>query len=40
MFGAVEARKKDIGIREYSICQTSLEQIFNQFAGQVLYLPT
>ena len=35
MFGAVEAKKAEIGISEYSICQTSLEQIFNQFASQV-----
>lgn len=36
MFGTVEARKAEIGISEYSICQTSLEQIFNQFASQVI----
>ena len=35
MFGAVEAEKDALGIQEYSIAQTSLEQIFNQFASQV-----
>ena len=34
MFAAVEARKNDLRIQEYSIAQTSLEQIFNQFAAQ------
>ena len=37
MFGAVESKKAEIGVSEYSICQTSLEQIFNQFASQVLF---
>ena len=35
MFGAIEPNKQGLLIQEYSIAQTSLEQIFNQFAGQV-----
>lgn len=35
MFGMIEAEKNVLGIQEYSISQTSLEQIFNQFAAQV-----
>ena len=34
MFAAVEAKKTELKIQEYSIAQTSLEQIFNQFAAQ------
>jgi ATP-binding cassette, subfamily A (ABC1), member 3 len=34
MFGSVEANKTRLNIQEYSIAQTSLEQIFNQFAAQ------
>jgi hypothetical protein len=34
MFAAVEAKKAALKIQEYSIAQTSLEQIFNQFAAQ------
>lgn len=34
MFGVVEANKASLNIQEYSIAQTSLEQIFNQFAAQ------
>ena len=34
MFAAVESRKVELRIQEYSISQTSLEQIFNQFAAQ------
>jgi energy-coupling factor transporter ATP-binding protein EcfA2 len=34
MFGAIEARKVELSIQDYSIAQTSLEQIFNQFAAQ------
>ena len=34
MFGVVEKGKKNAYIQEYSISQTSLEQIFNQFASQ------
>ena len=37
MFGAIEARKAELSIQEYSIAQTSLEQIFNQFAAQVRF---
>ena len=35
LFGAVEAEKETLGVREYSIAHTSLEQIFNQLARQV-----
>jgi hypothetical protein len=35
MFGAIEQRKEELHIQDYSIAQTSLEQIFNQFAAQV-----
>lgn len=34
MFGVVEGSKSELRIQEYSIAQTSLEQIFNQFAAQ------
>ena len=34
LFGLIEGNKEELGIREYSISQTSLEQIFNQFAAQ------
>jgi ATP-binding cassette, subfamily A (ABC1), member 3 len=34
MFGVVEVNKASLNIQEYSIAQTSLEQIFNQFAAQ------
>ena len=34
LFGAIEAKKAALRIQEYSIAQTSLEQIFNQFAAQ------
>ena len=34
MFGIVEGNKGRLGILDYSISQTSLEQIFNQFAAQ------
>lgn len=37
MFGAIEASKAELRIQEYSIAQTSLEQIFNQFAAQVSF---
>ena len=33
MFGIVESNKDRLKIQEYSIAQTSLEQIFNQFAA-------
>ncbi|KAL4087232.1 hypothetical protein PRIC1_013129 [Phytophthora ramorum] len=32
MFEVVEAAKNRLGIKEYSLSQTSLEQIFNSFA--------
>ena len=34
MFGLIEGSKTQLRIQEYSIAQTSLEQIFNQFAAQ------
>ena len=34
LFGQIEDKKKDLGIQEYSISQTSLEQIFQMFANQ------
>ena len=34
MFGKVEGAKNQLFIQDYSISQTSLEQIFNQFAAQ------
>ena len=34
MFGSIEAVKLELFIQDYSISQTSLEQIFNQFAAQ------
>mmetsp|Transcript_5406 Transcript_5406/g.5529 ORF Transcript_5406/g.5529 Transcript_5406/m.5529 type:complete len:1838 (-) Transcript_5406:556-6069(-) len=34
MFGMMEREKENLHIREYSIAQTSLEQIFNFFASQ------
>jgi len=34
LFGAIESRKMELCIQDYSIAQTSLEQIFNQFAAQ------
>jgi hypothetical protein len=36
MFGAIEEQKAFLNVQDYSIAQTSLEQIFNQFAAQVL----
>jgi hypothetical protein len=35
LFGYVEDLKQDCFISEYSISQTSLEQIFNKFASEV-----
>jgi ATP-binding cassette, subfamily A (ABC1), member 3 len=35
LFGAVEKNKESLYLEEYSVCQTSLEQIFNHFASQV-----
>lgn len=37
MFGSIERRKEYLRIQEYSISQTSLEQIFNFFASQVCF---
>jgi ATP-binding cassette subfamily A (ABC1) protein 3 len=34
MFGLMETHKVSIGIQEYSVAQTSLEQIFNGFAAK------
>jgi ATP-binding cassette subfamily A (ABC1) protein 3 len=34
LFSAVESRRKDLFIQDYSVSQTSLEQIFNFFAAQ------
>ena len=34
MFGLMEAHKATVGIQEYSVAQTSLEQIFNGFAAK------
>jgi hypothetical protein len=32
LFSAIENQKRDLRISDYSICMTSLEQIFNRFA--------
>jgi len=34
VFGLIEKFKSDLNVQEYSVSQTSLEQIFNSFAGQ------
>ena len=34
LFGLIEDRKNDFSIAEYSVSQTSLEQIFQSFANQ------
>ena len=34
MFNEIESRKDALYLQGYSISQTSLEQIFNQFAAQ------
>ena len=34
MFASIEAAKQPYNIDEYSLSQTSLEQIFNEFAAQ------
>lgn len=34
MFGCIEPCKDQLGIKEYSVAQTSLEQIFNTFASK------
>ena len=33
LFGFIEENKKKLGIQEYSVSQTSLEQIFQMFAN-------
>lgn len=33
IFAKIEARKESLRVQEYSVAQTTLEQIFNQFAG-------
>lgn len=35
-FGLIETKKEEFGIAEYSVSQTTLEQIFQQFA-QITY---
>ncbi len=35
LFGLFEDQKKDCFLSEYSISQTSLEQIFNKFANEI-----
>ena len=32
LFGLIEQRKQEMKIQEYGVCQTSLEQIFQNFA--------
>ena len=34
LFGQLEFEKKNLGIEEYSVTQTTLEQIFQNFANQ------
>ena len=34
LFGKLEAAKRDLSIQEYSVSQTTLEQIFQNFANQ------
>jgi hypothetical protein len=34
MFGVIEGNKTNLRIEDYSVSQTSLEQIFNFFASQ------
>ena len=34
LFGRLESEKNNLGIQEYSVTQTSLEQIFQSFANQ------
>ncbi|OQS02783.1 ATP-binding Cassette (ABC) Superfamily [Thraustotheca clavata] len=34
VFGAIESEKMKLGIQEYTVSQTTLEQIFNSFASQ------
>lgn len=37
LFGMIEDLKADMNISEYSVTQTSLEQIFQQFANQEMF---
>jgi ATP-binding cassette, subfamily A (ABC1), member 3 len=37
LFGLIEELKGDLNISEYSVAQTSLEQIFQQFANQEMF---
>ena len=37
LFSAIENEKRDLRISDYSICMTSLEQIFNRFAKRAEY---
>jgi hypothetical protein len=34
LFGEIELKKEELSIQDYSISQTSLEQIFNSFAAK------
>merc|ERR1719199_2098427 len=34
MFGLIETRKEELNVESYSLSQTSLEQVFNQFAAK------
>jgi hypothetical protein len=34
LFGVIEDAKEGLGISEYTLSQTTLEQIFNMFANQ------
>ena len=33
LFGQIETNKQAMNIQEYGVCQTSLEQIFQNFAN-------
>jgi hypothetical protein len=37
LFGVIEGAKDGLGISEYTLSQTTLEQIFNMFANQPEY---
>lgn len=36
LFGQIEVKKAELGIQEYAVTQTSLEQIFQNFANQAI----
>ena len=36
LFGQFESEKRALGIEEYSVSQTTLEQIFQSFANQAI----